>query len=262
MKSLPQRSLIGLFVGAVALASGCAATAAQTPDPSSKVESTLRQLRRRLRNNEARLAELNDQVVVLRSQLNARSNAPKTTEPVAIGRDGATSPLRLPDLEVVTLDPVAKEPAPISLTLHEAPEEQLEPLDVTDVPPPSVDYGAQDRDAIFTRALEAFRRGQFVASRDAFESFVDQYPGDKSADNALYWIGECSFELGEFLDAVNAFRRIVNEYPSSKKIADALFKAGLSYERLGESGNARKAFQNLVRKHPNSAHAELAKARL
>lgn len=250
---------------------GCAGNDAQV----MALQKSVHDLESRLARAEASDQTLNDKIFVVSAQLDDCREAMDTfssqadgyaqtrstrLEPIASGTGASDEPYdpTLPKHLQLVADP---DDAPTVLKIHGRPEE-LEPLDVTDVPPPPVAQDPEVADAQFDDGLEAFRRGEFAQARSAFERFVDAHPAHPRADNAMYWIGECSYELGDYADALTAFRRIVNEYPSSRKLPDAMFKIGTAYEQLQDGRNARRAFERLAKRYPKSAYAELARARL
>ncbi len=259
------------LLAAIALVAlvGCAGSDAQV----IALQKSVRALEVRLARAESSDQTLNDKIFVVTAQLDDCRAAIDGAQPQATPKSEPTrlEPVVSSELEAhEPFDPTlpkhlqlvaAEQAEPTVLKIHGDPE-QLAPLDVTDVPPPPTLPDPAVAQAQFEAGLEAFRRGEFSVARTTFERFVDEHPVHRQADNAMYWIGECSYELGDYADALTAFRRIVNEYPSSRKLPDAMFKIGTAYEQLQDGQNARRAFERLVKRYPKSAYSELARARL
>ena len=99
-------------------------------------------------------------------------------------------------------------------------------------------------------------------AREAFQTYLRYFSDTEVADNAQYWIGECSYATGDFAGAIPEFQKVVQNYPKADKVPSALLKIGLSYSRLKNSAEATKYYRMLVQKYPKSSEAAAARERL
>jgi tol-pal system protein YbgF len=106
-------------------------------------------------------------------------------------------------------------------------------------------------------ALEARRSGQFSDCIEGFTNFLRAYPNSGYADDAAYWLAECTFKNGEFKRAVVRFNSVVSVYPESPKAPDALYRQGESLLKLGSKFHraARTVFRRVQKRYPESARS-------
>jgi TolA-binding protein len=82
------------------------------------------------------------------------------------------------------------------------------------------------------------------------------------ADNALYWIGECSFSQRKFSEAIDEFNDLILDYPQGDKIAAAYLKKGLSLAELRRKDEALVVFKLLISKYPLEEEARIAQEKI
>jgi tol-pal system protein YbgF len=110
----------------------------------------------------------------------------------------------------------------------------------------------------YQSALAKYRAGDSAAAADAFRGFFQRYAHHAYADNALYWLAECSYDLKSYQVALKLFRQVVEQYPSGNKAPDALLKMALCYVQLKDKKNARTILGQVVESYPRSQVAKLA----
>lgn len=103
-------------------------------------------------------------------------------------------------------------------------------------------------------ALDAWSSDQYSDCIDQFTSFLQAYPTSGYADNAAYWLADCTFKNGEFKRAVVRFNAVVSVYPESPKAPDALYRQGESLLKLGSKfyKAARTVFRRVQKDYPES----------
>ena len=82
-----------------------------------------------------------------------------------------------------------------------------------------VPVGAEDE--LFVAGETLFEAEDYSASLEAYEAYVNQYPGRPLAPAALMKIGKINSTLGDYVQARRAYRRVISEYPQSPFKPDA-----------------------------------------
>lgn len=114
-----------------------------------------------------------------------------------------------------------------------------------------------DEYGIYRRALEAYRTGFYVESRQLFYAVIEKYPKGRFVDHAYYWAGLTLFAEKEYRESIKAFEEL-EKFQGSEKQDDALFKKALAYYKLEERESSRELFQKLVSEFPASSYSERA----
>ncbi|WP_035240904.1 tol-pal system protein YbgF [Desulfobacter vibrioformis] len=99
-------------------------------------------------------------------------------------------------------------------------------------------------------------------ARTLFSDFVRKYPDHELADNALYWLGECSYTTGEYEKAAEIFKTLVLTYPKGSKVPDALLKTGYAYMSMDDVNQANHYFKQVITRYPFSLAADKAQQKL
>ena len=95
-----------------------------------------------------------------------------------------------------------------------------------------------------------------------FSDFIQEFPDHKLADNAMYWLGECSYTTAQYEEAANIFKRLVQTYPKGQKVPDALLKTGYSYLSIDDVSQANIYFKQVITRYPFSPAADKAQKKL
>ncbi|MCA9505409.1 MAG: tol-pal system protein YbgF [Myxococcales bacterium] len=116
----------------------------------------------------------------------------------------------------------------------------------------------------YQRALEAWRADDYTACIDRFTTFLQAHPTSGYADDAAYWLADCTYKNEEFKRAVVRFNAVVSVYPDSPKAPDALYRQGESLLKLGPKFHeaARTVFKRVQKDYPESERAEEAARQL
>lgn len=113
---------------------------------------------------------------------------------------------------------------------------------------------------LYDNAYHLYQKRQFAESEMAFDAFLEQYPQDVLAPNALYWKGETLYARALYPQAIFAFKEVQTRYPKHPKTADSLLKTAMSYARLGDNENASLHYLVLLEDWPQSAAAQKARS--
>ena len=111
--------------------------------------------------------------------------------------------------------------------------------------------------ASYQSALESWRANDYDACIEAFTAYLQTYPTSGYADDAAYWLADCTYKNAEFKRAVVRFNAVVSVYPESPKAPDALYRQGESLLKLGPKFHeaARTVFKRVQKDYPDSARA-------
>jgi len=109
----------------------------------------------------------------------------------------------------------------------------------------------------YQSALDAWREDEFNVCIERFTAFLQAYPSSGYADDAAYWLADCTYKNGEFKRSVVRFNAVVSVYPESPKAPDALYRQGESLLKLGPRFHeaARTVFKRVQKDYPDSERA-------
>ncbi|WP_051085692.1 tol-pal system protein YbgF [Desulfobacter curvatus] len=106
------------------------------------------------------------------------------------------------------------------------------------------------------------RERNISTAQTLFSDFVKKFPDHELADNALYWLGECSYTTGDYEKAAKIFKTLVQTYPKGQKVPDALLKTGYSYMSIDDVTQANHYFKQVITRYPFSPAADKAQKKL
>ena len=113
---------------------------------------------------------------------------------------------------------------------------------------------------LYDNAYRLYQKHQYAESEMAFNAFLEQYPQDVLAPNALYWKGETLYARALYPQAIFAFKDVQTRYPKHPKTADSLLKTAMSYARLGDTENASLHYLVLLEDWPQSSAAQKSRS--
>ncbi|RPJ71825.1 MAG: tol-pal system protein YbgF [Desulfobacteraceae bacterium] len=115
---------------------------------------------------------------------------------------------------------------------------------------------------LYTKARQAFEKGDTATARKGFDEFLMNYPSSDNADNAQFWVGETFFQEKQYEKAILEYQKVIEKYPRGNKVPAALLKQGLAFLGLKDRVNSRLIFEEVVRKYPNTSEAKTAAEKL
>ena len=118
--------------------------------------------------------------------------------------------------------------------------------------PPAVTLPGNTSEEKYNYAFGLLRQASYPEAEQALRTFVQQYPNDKLAGNAQYWLGESFYVRGNYNEAALAFAEGYQKYPTNVKAPQNLLKLAMSLTAMGRKPDACKAFDQLARQFPNA----------
>ncbi len=123
----------------------------------------------------------------------------------------------------------------------------------------TVNQGPQQ---LYETAYGYMLQQDYGAAHNAFSKFLNQYPGDRLAGNAQYWLGETYYVRGQYRPAASAFLKGYKNYKKSQKAPDSLLKLAMSLNKLGQKDAACSSFAELSTRFPQAPKRIAQKARV
>jgi len=189
------------------------------------------------------------------SRIEARLDALEGKKSPGLTPEQPSAPAAIPPETMTAPEPVVVEPLPQT---EQQPAVVVTP-GVAPTTPARASMAAED---IYSDAMTAYNKGDLTAAQQGFASIIQDYPDNRLADNAAYWIGEIQFDRKEYQQAVESFKKLVSDYPVGDKVPDAVFMMGRSYEEMGQTEKAKEAYKRVMDNYPYSDAARNARQRL
>jgi tol-pal system protein YbgF len=114
----------------------------------------------------------------------------------------------------------------------------------------------------YDNASNLFRRNDFPSAIEAFRAFVRDYPASALAANAGYWIGISYANMRDYRNALAAQEELLAKYPQSAKAPDAMLAIAAIQAEQGDGGSARNTLEEIIARYPGSEAATKARSRL
>jgi tol-pal system protein YbgF len=127
---------------------------------------------------------------------------------------------------------------------------------------PQRDSTIQSPESIYYTAYSDYIKKNYQLAVEGFKQFIQLYPQNGLADNALYWIGECYYSQKMFQDAVTTFTELITNYSDGDKIPDAILKKGYALIEMGKQAEGITVLKELVSRFPLSEEASLAQQKI
>ncbi len=105
----------------------------------------------------------------------------------------------------------------------------------------------------FDLAYGYLQHKDYGPAADEFANFLRQYPTDRLAPDAQFWMGEALFQGQRYRDAAEAFLAVSTKYDTTARAPDALLRLGMSLAALGEKEAACASLGEVLRKYPRAS---------
>lgn len=116
-------------------------------------------------------------------------------------------------------------------------------------------------DALYQNARRQHTRGALTTARSGYQQFLQSYPTDPRAPDALYYIGETFGE--QTPDSATAYyTQVIGQFAQSARAPTALLRLGKLAENKGDKAAAIRFYERLVRDYPRSDDVDIARDRI
>lgn len=229
------------LVGAVLIAvtsSGCFVMKRDVDALEAKQAETDRQLQQTQKEAAALRADLDATRQRLDNAL--RANADSTT-------DVLSTKARMNDLagrfdEVQhNVDELKKDLAQSRTEIYARMDEMKRAQAPAPAPPPVTI--PQDRSTHFAQLRDAYTKHDWGLVRALGPEYVNRYPSDEHADEALYMMGDADLQDGRPSSALGHFNRLLKLFPRSKVLDKTLFSMGDAYMTMHDCASAKLAYE-------------------
>jgi tol-pal system protein YbgF len=120
----------------------------------------------------------------------------------------------------------------------------------------------QTPEGMYQQGIDAMKGGEVAKARELFSKFLEQYPKQKLAANAHYWLGETYYSEKNFAQAILEFQEVFKNFPESEKAPAAMLKQGMAFRELGDKESSLYIYKRLTEEFPKSEEAKKAKEKL
>lgn len=233
-----------------------------------RIELLRQELSQQGRDNEARIARLEENirnigvVELLRQldQLNAEI-AKLRGQLEVLANDNQQLQKRQRDF-YLDLDSRLKhlEGAPSAITAPPLETAAVAPAPATPRAPTKEEQAREVK--AYDAASNLFRRNDFASAIEAFRAFIKDYPNSALTANAAYWIGISYANLKDYRNALATQEELLSRYPQSTKAPDALLAIAAIQAEQGDAGSARNTLEDIIARYPGSEAAGKARTRL
>jgi TolA-binding protein len=128
-------------------------------------------------------------------------------------------------------------------------------------PPPPVAVPA-DKSAHYKLLDEAHTKRDWAIVRTLAPEYVNRYPSDDKADEALYFAGDADLSDGRPSSALGNFNRLLKLFPRSNVLNLTLYGMGEAYMLMHDCANAKLAYEACERRFAKEKVGADAKAKL
>lgn len=124
----------------------------------------------------------------------------------------------------------------------------------------SGDVAADSPDADFAQARKYLNNGDFDQAGFALNAFVQKYPKNKQAGEALFWLGEIAMVRNDPHTAASLYIKTLKEFPKGRLAPDAMVKLASALNALGDKKEACNTLKVFPKQYPKAGAAVKAKA--
>ncbi len=115
---------------------------------------------------------------------------------------------------------------------------------------------------IYDTAFNLLKASKYAEAEKDFDTLLKNYPDNKLAGNAQYWLGESYYARQDYASAAVAFANGYQKYKDSSKGADSLLKLGFAMNGLKKTTEACTAFSSVAKEFPKASKLVLDRAKL
>ncbi|MBD3321571.1 MAG: tetratricopeptide repeat protein [Chitinivibrionales bacterium] len=115
---------------------------------------------------------------------------------------------------------------------------------------------------MFQLAYDDFMARRYDLAVKGFNDVREQYPESQQAEEAAYWIAECSYARKKYDEAAQKYKSYIKEYPQGEKMCVTLYKMGMIYDKEKKIKSRNLVWKKLVEQCPDAEEAMAVKDRM
>ncbi len=127
--------------------------------------------------------------------------------------------------------------------------------------PPPITVPA-DKASHLRQLLEAHGKRDWPTVRALGTEYVNRYPTDDHADEALFYVGDADLQDGRPSSALGSFNRLLKLFPRSSFLDRTLFDMGEAYLTMHDCASAKLAYEACERRFPKAKPGVDSQAKL
>ncbi len=113
---------------------------------------------------------------------------------------------------------------------------------------------------VYEKAFTLLRDKKYEQAEQAFQDFLNRYPGHNLSSNAKYWLGETFYVRNNFERAARIFAEAYQQHPEGTKGPDNLLKLALSLAGMDKKDDACLTLTQLKREYASGSSPILTRA--
>jgi TolA-binding protein len=117
-----------------------------------------------------------------------------------------------------------------------------------------------EQEKLLQIAMSDFYAGRFDIAVAGFTDVASKNQGLPIAQDAEYWIAECSYAKKEYAEAEKAYMAYLKKYPQGSKSCVVFYKLGLVYEKQNKDKFKQMVWKKLIEQCPDSQEAKVIQA--
>lgn len=135
-----------------------------------------------------------------------------------------------------------------------APQGALPPPGPRSGPSIAATGPATAKDA-YDLAYASILRKEYEQAEMGFRQFLQNFPRDRLAVDATYWLGETYFQRQRYREAAEQFLKVSRDSPRAGKAPDSLLKLGMALNGLGARDQACATYAKVGVDYPTASNA-------
>lgn len=113
--------------------------------------------------------------------------------------------------------------------------------------------GAASAREEYDQAYGLVLQKDYEAAEMGMRRFLQSFPRDRLAPDAVYWLGESYYQRQRHREAAEQFLKVSTDYPRAGKAPDSLVRLAASLNALGAREQACATLSEVGRKYPNAS---------
>jgi TolA-binding protein len=117
-----------------------------------------------------------------------------------------------------------------------------------------------EQEKLLQIAMSDFYAGRFDIAVAGFSDVASKNQGLPIAQDAEYWIAECSYAKKDYAESEKAYMAYIKKYPQGSKTCIVFYKLGLVYEKQNKDKFKQMVWKKLIEQCPDSQEAKVIQA--